>query len=66
MDALYKIYHSLSGSIKRVKIFEGQHADQRPFELQQDMIQFVISIFKKQIRSPGKPMPDNKRKVFVL
>lgn len=54
VDSLYKIYHSLSANIKRVKIFEGQHADPRPFELQSEMIQFIISVFKKQIRSPIK------------
>lgn len=58
VDSFYRLYRLLPGQPKRIKIFEGKHADNRPHEVEMEIIQFVISVFKrpKSLRhSPREP-----------
>lgn len=48
IDCFYKLFRILGSQEKQVKVFEGTHADNRPHELEQEIIQFIISSFKKR------------------
>lgn len=71
VDSFYRLYRLLASEPKRIKIFEGNHADNRPVEVEREAIQFVISVFKQSRSRTNNPRaspvqrgPDSKHELI--
>ena len=67
IDSFYKLFRILGTKDKTVKVFEGNHADNRPHELEMEIIQFVISSFKKKknINNQKINITPQSKKIYI-
>lgn len=68
VEEFYKLYRILGSSYKQVKVFEGNHSDNRPYDLQMEIIEFIISCFKKpkQFSQNIKPISPRCKQNFIF
>ena len=49
IDSLYKLHERIRSKKKQIKLFQGQHANQRPEQVTKEAIEFVLNCFTSQL-----------------